>query len=228
MGKRRLVAIDTKKTDVVAIILFFATFVSCALINLFDKRTPVLTTGSVWFDSLIAFGSFVVGLALHEVLHALTGVLLGKIGWKDVSFGLDIKSGNLYTHFRKPMKVGAYKAALILPVMITGVVPLVFATAFGGIILLAPFCILTGGGAGDLMTAFALAKYKGETMIGDHPTALAFYLSYPDGKEPSDFVPTTEEEEKAIGGAETNDEKSKKKTQRRLSGRADIIRLIFR
>ncbi len=185
-----------KKTDNLAVILFFATFLAFGIINLVDKRTPLLSTGSVWFDSLIAFGMFIVGMFLHEGIHALVGIVLGKIGIKGVKFGFDIAAGNLYTHFIEPISARAYSVALIMPAILTGLVPIALTTAFAGPILVAPACLLLAGCAGDIVMFFSTLKCPKNALIADHPTALAYYLCYPENALPEDFIEATEEEEK--------------------------------
>lgn len=195
--KKKVVPFNMKKTDNVAVILFFATFIVLGIINLVDKRTPLLATGSVWWDSLITLGTFVVGMFLHEGIHALSAIVFGKIKPSQIKFGIDLRSFNLYTHFAVPMPARAYSLSLILPCVITGVVPMAIVTAFGGPILLASACLLTAGCAGDLVMFFATLKCDKKAYILDHPTALAYYLAYPEGETPEGFEESTLEEEKA-------------------------------
>ena len=209
--KRRVVPFNQKKTDNLAVILFFVTFIVFGIINLVDKRTPLLTTGSVWYDSLAAVGLFIVGMFVHEGLHALAGIVFGKVGVSAVRFGFDLKNGNLYTHFASPMPATGYAATLIAPFVITALAPV---TAFGGPILLAPCCLLLAACAGDLVMFVSVMKGDRKALIQDHPEALAYYLVYPNGNEPEGFSERTEEEEKEAlkdSVVTYRDEKARKK-----------------
>lgn len=193
--KKRVVPFNMKKTDNLAVILFFVTFIGLGIINLVDKRTPLLSTGSVWWDSLITLGIFIVGMFMHEGIHALSGILFGKLKPFQVKFGFDLRNGNLYTHFTEPMTKTAYMLTLILPCLVTAVVPMAVITALGGPILLGSACLLFAGCAGDIVMFFALTKCDKKALISDHPTALAYYVVYPENALPEGFTETTEEDE---------------------------------
>ena len=196
--KKKLVALNIKKADNFAVILFFVSFILLGAINLFDKRTPVLTTGSVWFDSLLALGIFIVGMFAHEGIHALSGILFGKLSARQVKFGFDIRGMNLFTHFEAPMPIRGFLSTALLPCAITAILPCALLTAFGGIIPLGAACLLFAGCAGDIVTFVSALKQDKNTLVSDHPTALAYYLVYPENALPDGFSATTEEEENAL------------------------------
>lgn len=195
--KKKVVPFSIKKADNLAVILFFATFIPFGIINIIDKRTPLLATGSVWWDSLVTLAVYVAGMAMHEGLHALTALAVGKVKPSDVKFGLDLKNGNLYTHFKTPMKARAYAGALIVPCIVTGLAPMALITAWGAPILLGSACLLFAGCAGDILMFVALLKEDKNILVADHPYALAYYVVYPENSFPEDFVELTEEEERA-------------------------------
>lgn len=196
--KKKLIALNIKKADNFAVILFFVSFILFGAINLFDKRTPVLTTGSVWFDSLLALGIFVVGMLAHEGIHALGGMLFGRLRPDQVKFGFDVRGMNLFTHFEAPMPMKGFLFTAILPCVVTALVPIAFLTAFGGLIPLGAACLLFAGCAGDIVTFVSALKQDKNALVSDHPTALAYYLVYPENALPEGFSATTEEEESAL------------------------------
>ena len=196
--KKKLIALNIKKADNFAVILFFASFILFGAINLFDKRTPVLTTGSVWFDSLLALGIFIVGMIAHEGTHALSGILCGRLAPKQVKFGFDLRGMNLYTHFEAPMPMKGFLLTLIMPCVMTALLPIALLTAFGGIIPLGASCLLLAGCAGDIVTFVSALKQDKKALVSDHPTALAYYLVYPENALSEGFSATTEEEERAL------------------------------
>ncbi|MBO4539636.1 MAG: DUF3267 domain-containing protein [Clostridia bacterium] len=214
--KKKLIAFNIKKADNFAVILFFVSFVLFGAINLFDKRTPVLTTGSVWFDSLLALGIFVVGMFAHEGLHALSGMAFGKLKPSQIKFGFDLRGANLYTHFDSPMPIKGYIATVIMPCVITALIPIALLTALGGIIPLGAACLLFAGCAGDIIMFFSAVKQDKNALVSDHPTALAYYLVYPENAVPDGFSETTEEEETALLAKAQNkafeSEKAKKRS----------------
>ena len=210
-----MIALNIKKADNFAVILFFVSFLAFGAINLFDKRTPVLMTGSVWFDSLVALGVFVVGMFAHEGIHALSGMLFGKLRRSEVKFGFDLRGANLYTHFASPMPMAGFRLTLIMPCIVTALVPIALLTAFGGLIPLGAACLLFAGCAGDIATFFSALKQDGKAIVSDHPTALAYYLVYPENALPEGFSETTEEEETALLSKAQNKAFDSEKAKRR-------------
>lgn len=196
--KRQLKRFDLMKIANLSVILFAAPFAVSMLLNLFVLKASFLLTNAFYWDILIIIAIYIVGLFAHEGLHALGAILFGKCSPKDIKFGVNLKQFMLYCHANKPMTVNAYRGLLLLPVIVTGIIPLIISTVFGNVFLLVVFSLLVSGGAGDFIMFFSLTKYKKDQLILDHPSAPAYYLYYPADSLPDDFEEVTKEQEEEL------------------------------
>lgn len=198
MEKRSLRLFNVKKINVAAVALFFLFFIGGLLVLLFGTKAPNFVTGKAYFDMLAAVGVVVVGVAVHEGLHALSAMLLGKAKKEDISFGFSLKQGAFFCHVKKPVTLVSYRLMLILPVILTGVIPFVICLFFGGIPFVAAFALLIAGGVGDVVMLFGTRKENKNVTILDSEKTTAYYACYKGGEEPKGFVETTEEDEKKM------------------------------
>jgi hypothetical protein len=196
--KKQLVKFDIAKIVNISFIMFLVSFIICGLINLLVIKNPLLITDKVYWDIVMMIGMLAALLVIHELLHAFGAIIAGKCTTKDIKFGVNIKQGMLYCHIMKPLKINDYKFALILPLIITGIIPLIISTIWGNIFMVLLFSFMVSGGAGDLIMLFSLSGYDKHIMVLDHEAAPAYYLLYKDGTQPDDFVEVTSEMEENL------------------------------
>ncbi len=196
--KKELRKFSVDNISTLSLLLFALSFVVSTALNLLVLKRPLLLTDKVYFDIMILVAIYVVGLFVHEGLHALGAILFAGKRREDISFGANFKQMLLYCHVKTPMPNKSYRGLLLLPVIVTGFIPLVISVFFGNIFLTLAFSLLVSGGAGDIIMFRSLLKHDKDTMIIDHPQAPAYYLLYPEGGTPKDFHEVTEEEEKAL------------------------------
>jgi hypothetical protein len=133
------------------------------------------------WDSLYAGGAFILRLrfflpallgsiVVHEGLHAAGFLLFGRVGVRNVRFGIDRQTFSPFAGARVPMPVWAYRAAVVLPGIFLGVVPVVagLAGGTGWLTLWGAFMLVTAGG--DLAALRALRGVPGAARVVDHPT----------------------------------------------------------
>jgi len=114
--------------------------------------------------------SLLIGIVLHEVLHGLGYRTWGKLGWDGIRFGLSLKGVMLYCHARRPMPLKAYRRSLLLPVIVTGLLPATLLVWFP-YLWLALYCgLMVGAGAGDLLVLAHLRGIGGDLLVQDHPS----------------------------------------------------------
>ncbi len=193
--KKQLVTINLKKMNVLAIIAFIIPAMLGFVVQFFFFK-DIMFNFRFWDIIILLFG-YPILLCLHEAVHALVFIFSGAPKGS-VRFGVIPKKFMLYCTTTKPLTVKSYKIALIMPIIITGIIPLIICIFFSNYIYVLLFSTLVSGGAGDIMMLNALAKYKNAKMVEDHPKAPAFYLLYQDEDLPLDFKEVTEEEEEAL------------------------------
>lgn len=196
--KKQLVKFDTAKMINLSIIMFIVPFVALSLLNLFVFGSKSVTTGMWYLDIIIWVVLVFLLVIIHEGLHAVGFLLFGKAKKADISFGIVPKQGMVYCTCKKPMTSKMYLLALILPIVVTGIIPIIIVTIFGNVSLILLFSVMISGGAGDVIMLNQVRKLTKEQLIMDHPKAPAYYLVYEQGKEPNDFVEVTEEMEKEV------------------------------
>lgn len=203
--KKQLHRFDSSKINNLSLYIFLIAFLISMLLNFLVAKRPLLITSKVYTDIILIIAIFIVGLAMHEGLHAVAALLFGKCGREDIKFGVNLMQGMLYCHIEKPITAKSYKIMLLIPAIVTGLIPLIIVTFLGNIFLIIVFCMLLCGGAADFIMFARLQKLDNSTLIMDHPLAPAFYALYDRASIPSDFVEVTlEEEEKLLKDMNAN------------------------
>lgn len=196
--KKRLVKFDISKIMNMSFLLFLVPAILGVIVNLVIKGKDQSITGTFLYDAIFSAGLLIVLLFVHEGLHALGFILFGKAKLKNIKFGVIWKQGMLYCTTTQPLTVKAYAISLVLPLIIAGLVPFIIIIFLGNALLVLVFAFMISGASGDILMLNKVCSYPKDQLILDHPSAPAFYLIYPEGKEPADFTETTEEEEKAL------------------------------
>lgn len=198
---------DTGKLGVIATAVFFVVLIFGLSMNLFVAKTPYVVTGHVAGDAGLSVGLVLVGVVIHELLHGLGAVLFGKCKKNDVKYGINLKEGIAYCHTKKPLSGKSYCGMLVLPIIVTGIIPFAICVATGGLMEIAAFALLIAGGTGDVIMLVGVLKNKDANReIIDHETALAYYALM------------TDEELASLGLEETTEESEKQTIEKCKSG----------
>ena len=190
--KKELVAINLKKVNWVATILFVVPLLISLVIKFTLFKNQSFGVG--FWDYLIIGGLCPLLLIAHEGLHAI-GFLLGGATKDSVRFGAIPKKMMLYCTTTKPLLPSNYKFALVLPLIALGVVPLIISTILLDWKYALLFASMISGAGGDVMMLFELAKRKEIKLVEDHPKAPAFYAFYDEDSLPKNFKEVTDEDE---------------------------------
>lgn len=60
--------------------------------------------------------SFLIFIVVHELLHGISYIIFGKVKWKELKFGIVLKSGMAYCISTVPVKIRASRISLMMPV----------------------------------------------------------------------------------------------------------------
>jgi hypothetical protein len=119
-----------------------------ALVELFALAMPILFVQAVlwlWIwdlgsltqglDSVLSLRVggplFVVGVLAHELVHGVTWKVVGRLRWKDIRFGVQLKTFTPYASPTVPMRARAYRIGVMMPLMVVGLIPFVVSLIFG-------------------------------------------------------------------------------------------------
>ncbi|QXE01450.1 DUF3267 domain-containing protein [Terribacillus sp. DMT04] len=179
---RQEILFDMQKLQKHAALLTFGLMLAASFIYfmIHGMEIYITLTGCAVFFVLTG-----LGIVLHEFLHGIGFICFGKVKLKQVEYGVSWKQGIAYAHCKVPIRLRAYRIALLMPVILTGLLPLLLAYIIGSGMLLAVSVILTAGGIGDWLVFRSLMKYDASQQILDHPTKVGYfiYTNASEGKE---------------------------------------------
>lgn len=125
-----------------------------------------------WTDYFIVMGTFLLGFAIHEFIHALGWVINSEGKWKSIEYGYDINYLKPYVHPTEGIKISKFRIIKILPLILTGIIPYAIGMAIGSFHLTMASVGLIGLCGVDIVTIFLLRKEKGNNYIlsNDNPS----------------------------------------------------------
>jgi hypothetical protein len=142
---------------------------------------------SSWLSLLLAL---LIGVPLHELIHGLAWMCLGKLPRERVRFGFQWRTLTPYTHLKVPITARIYRWGTFAPALILGFLPsgLALVTGNGWLITFGLFYLFAAGG--DLLVLWLLREVEGSALVLDHPSNAGCYVlkeADAEGKRARDF-----------------------------------------
>jgi len=128
-----------------------------------------------WGDSALPFHILMPGLVLtvivHELLHAFFYAIQCKHGFKSIKFGVEAKSFMFYAYAacKEIIPTSKFIAGLVLPGIITGIMPVIASIFIGSLELFFFGLLITSMCVGDLYILSQIYKNRKSTWF--HNTA---------------------------------------------------------
>ncbi len=128
--------------------------------------------GALWWADrpLVMLGALVVGVLVHEVLHALTWRAMADLPPGSVRLGFSWKALTPYAHCSAPMPARAYRLGAAAPGVALGLAPVGVAWATGDGLWLAFGLLFTLAAGGDALILWLLRDAPPDVRVADHPT----------------------------------------------------------
>jgi mannose-6-phosphate isomerase-like protein (cupin superfamily) len=125
---------------------------------------------------LILFSLFLVGAVIHELIHAITWMILAKIPFSNIKFGINWKSLSPYAHCSDVVTVKVYRVAIIAPFIFLGFFPLLISYLIGHewIFIFGLLFTITAGG--DFLVLYNIRKLSKNHLVQDHPNKAGCYV----------------------------------------------------
>ncbi|CAM3193490.1 DUF3267 domain-containing protein [Filibacter tadaridae] len=136
-------------------------------------------TITLW-SVVIFITGYIVLIVLHELFHLLGFRIFGRVPWRKMVVGVNLKLGIAYATTDQLMTNHAIRKALLLPFWTTGVVPAIIGLYYGNGLLLGLAAVLIGGAAGDFAMYKELRKLPDDWLIKDDPQLPKLYAYAPD------------------------------------------------
>jgi len=118
----------------------------------------------------------VLGIVLHELIHGLTFLPFCKNGFKSIKFGFLKQYFTPYCHCKEPLKLKYYRIGVLMPAIILGFLPSVWAIAIGNFYFLCFGIFFTMGAAGDFMILMILKNENPEDLVLDHSSEAGCFV----------------------------------------------------
>lgn len=118
----------------------------------------------------------ILGIIMHELIHGITWSKYTEKGFKSIKFGILWKMLTPYCHCKEPLKVQEYILGAIMPSIILGLIPAIYAILFGNILILVFGIFFTTAAIGDFMIINLLRKENMNSLVLDHPTEAGCFI----------------------------------------------------
>ncbi|RKQ34728.1 metalloprotease family protein [Oceanobacillus halophilus] len=170
--KETVVAISMKKMNIylfiLTIFMFFAVHIVHVLLYGEVKMTVTLS------GMLLFLLAMLIIICLHEAIHLVGFHYIGGVPWKEMAWGVNLKLGVAYAHSKQTVTVKQMKKVLLLPLLPTGILPLLVGIGIDFPALSILGVILTIGCFGDLILYKKLLPFSDHALVIDHPTKPQF------------------------------------------------------
>ena len=123
----------------------------------------------LWFVLLM-----LIGIAVHELIHGITWLILTHKSFRHLSFGF--LPGGVYCHIDVPMPKRQYVIGALMPLLLLGILPTLVAFCIGSFLWLLLGIVFIVSAAGDIMIVWAIRKEPSDALIYDHPSEAGCYV----------------------------------------------------
>jgi hypothetical protein len=164
-----------------------------ALVELFALAIPILAVqAALWLwmwdlgsltqglDSVLSLRVggplFVVGVLMHELVHGVTWKVVGRLRWKDIRFGMQLKTFTPYASPTVPMRARTYRMGVMMPLIVVGLIPFAVGLIFGYSQLAVFGMVFTFVAGGDLAVLRAMRSVASSAWVQDHPERAGCYV----------------------------------------------------
>lgn len=120
---------------------------------------------------------FVAGLLSHEFVHGLTWKLAGRVPWRHIRFGFQLKTFTPFAHVTTALPARAYRWGTVMPLLAVGLLPFLIGLAFNQPVWAAFGMVFTFVAGGDLAALWTLRGVSGSAMVRDHPERVGCYVA---------------------------------------------------
>ncbi len=173
METKRDLSISVERANM--IVLFISIPVAAAQFALFRAIHGGERMIITW-NSLVLILVVLLGVIVHEWIHAITWVIFGQKSFSMIRFGFQWKTLTPYAHLMEPMEVNAYRLGAFMPGFVLGFL------VYGLSLILADgnlfwFSLLhTSAAGGDWLILWMIRGLKRGQLVEDHPTQAGCYV----------------------------------------------------
>ena len=127
-------------------------------------------------DYLLGVLAVIILLLAHEATHALGWMLFAGVPPRSIRFGFAWRTLSPYAHALVPMPAAGYRIGVMLPLIVTGILPVLAGTVANLGWLTGAGAVLVSGAVGDLFVLWVIRHVSGEARVIDHPKNAGCYV----------------------------------------------------
>ena len=128
------------------------------------------------WNYVILLAAILLGIVLHEWIHAITWLIMGKKPWSRIKFGFQWKTLTPYAHLTEPIEVSAYRWGAFMPGFVLGILVYGLSLLLGNGNLFWFSLIHTSAAGGDWLVLWLIRNLKHGQMVEDHPTQAGCFV----------------------------------------------------
>ena len=136
---------------------------------IWSKQQLISSFPIIYLNLALFIPVLIIGAILHEVLHILSFLIIGRVSAENVKLGFQWRSLIPYAHCKIPVKASLYRISLLMPALVMGIIPWFIALITGNGWLLVYAVIFTIVSGGDILTILIIRKAKPNQLVQDHP-----------------------------------------------------------
>lgn len=161
-----------------AVMLFFSIPLFIVQFAVFILSRQVENIG-LTFNPILLVIAVVLGIATHEIIHALGWMFFGHKPLSAIQFGFQWKTLTPYAYLKEPIDINAYRIGTLMPGLILGIFPYILSLLFTDGNLFWFGVVHTAGAGGDWLVLWLIRNVKSGTLVEDHPTHAGCYVLGP-------------------------------------------------
>ena len=118
----------------------------------------------------------IIGAAMHELLHAAVWIFFTKKGIRSIRFGISESDFSPYIHCKEPLPVWVYRLGIVLPGLVLGIIPAIWAIFTGRLWLMMFGLFFSWAASGDFIIFYMIRNLKKDILVYDHPKKVGCYI----------------------------------------------------
>ncbi len=127
-----------------------------------------ITAASDFLMPWYFFPIFIVGIVVHELIHAFSWMAAGKLSFAQMKFGFQLKTLTPYAHCIVPIKKSAYVFGTMMPAAVLGFIPFGLSLYNGNGWVLIFAVLFTFAAVGDFLIVWLIRSVPWSAMVEDH------------------------------------------------------------
>lgn len=173
IGTRRDLSISMGRANVIVMLISIPVVIlqAAVFVWLHGVRSFQLPWNLIVFIVIL-----LLSVALHELIHGVTWVILGGKPFSAIKFGFQWQTFTPYAHLKEPIEANAYRLGAFMPGFILGIIPYLFGLILVDSNLFLFGLIHTAAAGGDWLVLWLIRNVQGGQLVEDHPTNAGCYI----------------------------------------------------